>query len=63
MGRTNEKNVGGDIPIRYKIITKSFTRQIVPRYSLKTNVNQEKKIPAYHGSIHDFKIKLFLCQR
>lgn len=43
MGGTNEKNVGGDIPIRYKIITKSFTRQIIPRYSLRTNVNQEKK--------------------
>lgn len=37
-----KKKVGGDIPIRYKIILKSFIRQIISRYSLKTNVNQQK---------------------
>lgn len=39
-------NVGGDICIRYKIMTRPFRRQTISRYSSKTNVNQQggKKI-------------------
>lgn len=64
MGRTNEKkNVGGDISIGYKVITKSFTRQIIARYSLKKNVNQQKKNPlltmeAYIISKYNFGLGL-----
>lgn len=59
-----KKNVGGDIHIRYKIITKSFRRQTVSRYSLKTNVNQQKKKSLLtKGSIQHFEINFFLCLR
>lgn len=64
MGERMKKNVGRDIHIRHKVITKCFIRQTISRYGLKTNVNQQgKKSLLTKGSRHDFKVKVFLCLR